>query len=257
MEPFILYDNIFDSTTTATDTDSTGDFAAAYIADLRPYTYWQSTSIGLKYLTIDAGAATAADTLIILGHNLNTASTTVTLQSSTTGAWAGEEVDQVAGFDPSNDLVICKTFTEATVRYWRVKLLSADAAPYIGVCMLGSRLDFPVYPDSPFTAKSESVNATSEVSKGGHLLGVTTRYTPQSFNVNFTWPAMSFVDGDFTTFWENHGRQLKPFFWVPNFTTWATKIHFVRFPDNFALAVPQSDTTNADSLNLSFEGIAE
>jgi hypothetical protein len=256
-EPFILYDNIFDNTVTATDTEATGDYNVAYIQDLRPYTYWKAASLGTKHLTIDAGAATAADSLAIFSHNLGTASATVSLESSTTGAWGGEEVEQIAGFVPTTDLVIMKTFTSATIRYWRVKIVTAGVAPYLGVCILGARLDFPVYPDSPFTPKTEAINATAEISKGGHLLGVTSRYSPLSFSVNLTWPPMSWVDGDFKTFWENHGRQVKPFFWVPNFTTWADRTYFVRFPASFSLSAPQSDTTNADNLMLSFEGIAE
>lgn len=257
MEPFILYDNIFDATVTATDTEATGDYAAAYIQDLRPYTTWKAASSGTKYLTIDAGAAVAADSLAIFSHNLSTASATVSLESSTTGAWAGEEVEQVAGFAPTTDLVIMKTFTQATIRYWRVKIVTASVVVEIGVCMLGDRMDFPVYPDSPFTPKSEAINATAEISKGGHLLGVTSRFSPIDISVSFTFPPMSFIDGDLKTFWEDHGRQVKPFFWVPNFTEWATRINFVRFPANFSLAVSQSDTTNADSLSLQFEGVAE
>jgi hypothetical protein len=257
MEPFILYNNIFDNTVTATDTESSGDYAAAYIQDLRSFTYWKAASVGTKYLTIDAGAATAADTLAIYSHNLGTASATVSLESSTTGAWGGEEVEQVAGFVPTSDVVQLKTFTEATIRYWRVKIVTAGVAAEVGVCVLGSRMDFPVYPDSPFTPLSESINATAEISKGGHLLGVTSRFSPIDISVSFTWPPMSFIDGDFNTFWENHGRQLKPFFWVPNLTQWATKIYFVRFPESFSLEAPQSDTTNADTLELQFEGTAE
>lgn len=257
MEPFILYDNVFDTSVTATDTEAIGDFAAAFIQDLRTYTTWRAASSGTKYLTIDAGSAVAVDTLAILSHNLGTVSATISLESSTTGAWAGEEVEQIAGFNPSTDLAIMKTFTQATVRHWRVKIVTGSFAAEIGVCMIGERMDFPVFPDSPFTPKSEGINATAEISKGGHLLGVTSRFSPIDIMVSFTYPAMSFIDGDFKTFWENHGRQVKPFFWVPNFTEWPDRINFVRFPASFSLAVAQSDTTNADSLTLQFEGIAE
>ena len=257
MLPLILYDNVFGSGLTATDTEATGDYSIDYIHDLRPYTFWKAASSGTKYITMDAGAAVAVDALAIFSHNLGTASATVSLESSTTGAWAGEEVEQIAGFVPTTDLVIFKTFTQATVRHWRIKIVTGAIAAEVGVAMIGEALDFPVYPDSPFIPKVESVNVTAEISKGGHLLGVTSRYTPLSFDVNLTYPQMSWVDGDFKTFWENHGRQVKPFFWAPNLTEWADRVYFVRFPANFSLAVPQSDTTNADSLRLKFEGIAE
>jgi hypothetical protein len=254
-EPAILYDNIIASGVTATDT-ATG-YSVDNLHDLRSYTSWKANSAGTKYITMDAGAAVPVDALAIYTHNLGTISATVSLESSTTGVWGGEEVEQVAGFSPSTDLVIYKSFTQATVRYWRIKIVTVSYEAQAGIIMLGEALDFPVYPDSPFTPSSEAINATSEQSKGGHTLGVTSYFSPISTNVSFTYPAMSFIDGDFDTFWTNHGRLLKPFFWVPNLSQWPSKVYFVKFPASFSLAVPQSDTTNADSLNLSFEGISE
>jgi len=255
-EPMILYSNVLASGVTATNT-AAGDYSVDYLYDLRPYTYWRAASFGTRYITMDAGAAVAVDSLAIYKHNLGTAAATVSLESSATGAWAGEQTERVAGFVPTTDFVIFKTFAQVSVRYWRIKIVTDAIAPEMAVAMIGAAMDFPVFPDSPFTPLSESVNATAETSKGGHLLGVTSYYSPISVDVGFTWPPMSFVDGDFKTFWDNHGRRLKPFFWVPNFSQWAGKIYFVRFPDNFTLAVPQSDTTNADTLRLKFQGVAE
>jgi hypothetical protein len=257
--PFILYDNVFASGVTATDTEgATGDYSVDYIYDLRPFTFWQADTFGTKYITMDAGSAVAVDTLAIYKHNLNTATATVSLESSTTGAWGGEEVEQIAGFIPSDDKAIVKIFTQATVRYWRIKIVTASVAPNMAVAMIGESLDFPVYPDSPFTRTNEQMNATAEIAKeGGHPLGVTQYYSPVSFPVSLTYPQTSWVDGDFKTFWDSHGKKGKPFFWVPNITEWATDIFFVWFPPGFSLNPSQSDTTNYDSLALEFTGTSE
>jgi len=254
-EPKIIYDNIFSSGVTATDT-ATG-FSVDNIYDLRGYTYWQAASSGTKYITMDYGSDVAVDSLAIFSHNLSTCSATISLESSTTGAWAGEEVEQIAGFTVTTDKAIAKVFTSATIRYWRVKIVTAGIAPQIGVMIAGNAVEFPVYPDLPFTIANESVNATTEVSKGGHLLGVTSRYSPLSISVSFTYPAMSFINGDYRTFWDNHGKLIKPFFWVPNITTYPLNVYFVRMTSGSSFGVSQSDTTNADSLSFRMEGIAE
>lgn len=254
--PLILYKNIFSAITTATDTAS-GDFSPANITDYRTYTFWKAASTGTKYLTVDNGADVAADTICIIGHNLGLAGATVSVESSATGAWAGEEIERLAGFVPADDYAVCKIFTQATARYWRVKIISATTIPQIAIINLGARMDFPVYPNVPFTPVTEKVKATVQRSKGGHLLGVSTYYSEMMIKAKFTYPPMSFIDGDFQDFWRDHGRELRPFFWVPNLTEWPSKVYFVRFPARARHGVKQSDVTNADSLSLSFEGVVE
>lgn len=255
MKPFILYHNIFDATTTATDTDAGGDYDPAYVSDSRPYTWWQAASVGTKYLYIDAGAATAVNALSIFGHNLTGA--TVSVESSTSGAWGGEEVEQLAGFNPTDDKIIVKTMTGATIRYWRIKIISAAIVPKIAVAMLGERLDFPLYPDSPFTLKQEKINTATNVSRLGHLLGADIKYTPVKVSAQFTWVPMTFINGDYETFWNTHGRKMKPFIWVPNITEWPASAFFVRFVKGFSHGAQLKDTTNAEQLKVKFEGISE
>ncbi|OQY16387.1 MAG: hypothetical protein B6I36_10350 [Desulfobacteraceae bacterium 4572_35.1] len=253
-KPFLLYKNVFDSTTTATDTEADGDYDSAYVSDSRPYTRWLAASSGTKYLTVDAGTATMADTLSILGHNLSGA--TVSVESSTTGAWGGEEVERLAGFVPANDYIIIKKTTEATARYWRVKIV-ASSAPFVAVLMLGARLDFPLFPDAPFVPEVQTINAEANISKTGHLLGVDVNYTPLKLDVSFTWPEMTFIEGIFDDFWTSHGRLVKPFIWVPNIEEWPDRAYLVRFPQNFKYSYQLNDTTNAEALKLSFEGVVE
>ena len=254
--PFILYDNVFDLTTTATDTDANGDYNAAYVSDLLPYTLWLAASTGTKYISVDATASETADTLAIVGHNLGTAGATVSLESSATGAWAGEETERVAGFVPSDDENIIKQFTSGSDRWLRLKIISAAIAPQVGVLMVGERLDFPAYPDSPFEYRTEKINTVNNISRAGHLLGVDNKYTPLTMSASFTWVSYTFMDGDYKTFWDAHGKLQKPFVWVPNITEWPTSSFFVRFPNNFKNSIKLKDTSNMEKLSLKFEGIA-
>ena len=253
--PFILYNNIFASGLTATDTED--GYSVDNIYDMRPYTAWQAGSSGTKYITMDAGAAVDVDSLCIIAHNLGTASATISLESSSTGAWGGEEVEQIAGFDPSDDKAIAKTFTLATARYWRVKIVTASVAAQIGCINLGAKMEFPVFPDSPFTLESQKMNVTANNPRGGHLLQVTNYYTPLAVNVSFSLVLMAFIDGDYDKFWENHGRSLKPFFWCPNLTDFPRGVFFVRMAEGMQHGVAQIDTTYAERLDLRMVGIAE
>mgnify|MGYP007051340092 CR=1 len=86
--------------------------------------------------TIDAGSAVAADTLCLTAHNLSTAGATVSVEYSATGAWAGEEVEALAGFTPADDGSLMKLFASATAQYWRLKIVSASVVPEIAIAML-------------------------------------------------------------------------------------------------------------------------
>lgn len=375
--PKILHDNIFASGVTATDTDSDSQYSIDNIYDLRTYTYWLGASAGVKYFTMDAGAAVDVDSLGIISHNLGTAEASIVIESSTTGAWAGEEVnrynpelvtngeftgtgnitgwtlqstatnnngvdvfdgttgaasnlllsqnitgliigttykvyfERITGTEVSAlfisdddsgysatlgqdsftfvasaithwlyiravgattrvivdnvsvriaetaDTVIAKIFTSASAQYWRVRIATASVVPQVGVCLLGEALEFPVYPDAPFTPKSEGISASTSRAKAGSILGSVINHHPLTFNISFDYPPFSFLDGDFKDFWDDHGKQLKPFFWVPNLDDLPNEIHWVKFPDKFKLAIPRKNTSNADRLRLQFEGGAE
>jgi hypothetical protein len=248
--PFILYKNIFE---TATLTATSEAESVDNVFDWRTYLRWQATSTADQYLTADYGSATAVDAVGIAGHNLGTVGAEIALQSSTTGAWAGEEIIQ-ASASPSDDSPILLGFTSASVRYWRLKLSSLGAAPEIGVACVGARLDFPEYPDAPLDYMRESPMVTEAISKGGHLLGAVTMFRKYAFSITFTYVARSFVGGLFTTFWEDHGVKHKPFFVSINQDEF-TDGRFCRFPGSFEFTQSLPDTGSVETLALQFEGV--
>lgn len=257
MKPIICYKNVFDSTVVATDTDS-GDYNAAFVADLRPFTRWKAASSGTKYLTMPTTVSTA-DSLAIRGHNLGTAAATVSLESSHTNAWVGEEVVRLAGFVPTDDYSIFKELDSSVPdgHYVRLKIVTAAVAPELGVLLVGEMLQFPDWPDAPMTPANEQLNAITPKSKGGHHLGSTEYFSPVQHRASFTDVVATFVFGDFLDFWRNHGRSRKPFFWIPNLTEFPEEINFVTFPSSFTWGWPMSDTTYVDRVILLMEGSNE
>jgi hypothetical protein len=247
--PFILYDNIFDNGAISA-TSEVG--SVQNIKDWRSYVRWSATSTATQYVTVDHGTAVACDGLGIAGHNLSGA--TLSVASSTTGAWAGEQVTRLAPFTPTDNADICKPFTSASARYWRLKILTPSEVPEIGVLCLGPRMDFPIYPDKPLDFKQSQMEADESVSKGGHLLGVTTRFEPYTFSLSFTYIDYSWIVANFDVFWKAHGKTHTPFFVNINADLWSDG-RFCKFPDSFSYTQQFTETDFMEVLMLSFEGV--
>ena len=252
-KPYILYDNVLGTGLTATSTDATDDYSVDYLYNSKPFQKWKSTSSAEQHIDMDMGSAKTINSVALIGHNLFTVGGGVSVQGSTTGTGGWMNLFTEV---PDSDLVFIRSFTETSAyRYVRVKLIGGSGAYEIGDIILCDRLEFPQFPDAPFAPRAvESVNASTMRSQGGHILGGVSRYTPIEINVSFTWPVLSFVDGDYYTFWENHGRELKPFVWVPNYGEYPTYAYFVAFNTKSKLAISQTDVTNAEKLSLRMVG---
>jgi hypothetical protein len=125
----ILYRNILEnSTVTSTDANASFPLYRTYDRDVQKLFKFSTHGANL-YVQADQGAVTSyeVDRLIIpVGHTLN--GLNCKLQSSATGAWAGEETDRLS-WAQADALIINKTFAAATVRYWRLLITSDPAAP--------------------------------------------------------------------------------------------------------------------------------
>lgn len=253
--PCILYSNLFDlGTPTATDTAS--GYSVSNITDWRPYTYWVGNSAGTEAITVDTAATTsAADTLCIMGHNLYTATASVSLYSSTTGAWAGEEIQRLTAATPTDDKLWMRTFTSAVARYWQIRITTAAVAARIGIACLGSRLDFPRYPFGNFDPYPETLNADSARSKAGNLLQVTRQNVGIEVQWQFKNVTPTWIDSYFKTAWDNHLSLGKPFFASWDRTNHSTEAYLLAVPPGFTLAMPYDPYRR--SITLKMEGVKE
>ena len=251
MNPIVLADNRFlDGTPAATGTAAGSD--VLNIRDLRTYTYWQAAASGTNYLTVDCATAKSADCLGILTHNLFTAAAAVSVESSPdNSAWT----QRLAPFTPADDRAKLKTFTTASARYWRIKIVTAAVAPRLAIAILGSRIDFPFSPDKGFVPFSESVEAEGADSKSGNQLGVVVRYFPVDIKPVFSYVDRSFVDNTWRPFRESYGRLRKPFFWGWDLTAYPEQVFFVT--DAGRYDPPVSRLAYYDRLSLDLKGMAE
>jgi len=250
-KPLILYDNRFeDADPTATDTET--DYNVLNLIDWRDYTFWQADSAGTKYIKVDCGAAATADTLAIAGHNFYTASANLSLASSTDDSCWTERVPE---FTVDTDDVLMKTFTLVSVRYWRLKIVTAAVAAKMAILAVGQRLDFERYPYGDFDPDHEEIVADTEVSKAGYLLGTTIRHYPRSIGLQFKNLTPTWCKNSFYPAWVDHLSLMKPFFFAWEITNHPLEVYLVRLKDGSKLAMPYNPVRR--SLNLDFVGIRE
>ncbi len=179
------------STFTASSTESSGDYDLDYLYNMFETNLWKAEASGLvdpQYITYDAGVGNSydADYLAIIGHNLNSAGATVTLQRSATGAWTGEEIDAFTGVAPATDAAFLKEFTApGGERYWRLKISGhGSTAPYMAICIWGEKTELD-WASSSFDPYAQKKVEKAGVSYSGYLTGIHTQYTERSMSLRF------------------------------------------------------------------------
>lgn len=246
MNPVILYQNCFASgTLTASETAS--GFDVANVVDFRPYTLWKGTLTNPLYITMNCGAAVAADALGICGHTLGTCGATIDLEHSANGSnWTSLGI----GYAPSDDAPILKLFNSATKQYWRLKITGHTIAPVIGVLMVGPRLTFPYPPETPHIPFDEGIVAASEISKTGNLLGSVINYKPIDIAVDFGLLPRTFVFDTYKPFWDNHASNLKPFFWAFDASAYGTLVYYAMMDPATRFQAPLTTLSYVDRLSF-------
>lgn len=232
--PMILAENIYLlGDPTATDTETGYD--VANIVDCRSHTFWKGASAGTKYITVDCLTPVTADALGIVGHNLYAADAVVSVESSPDNSiWT----ERLAPFAPVSDKALLKTFTIASARYWRVKIVTASVAARIAVIFLGDRFEFPRHISGSYDPYPEEISAVTSRSKTGNLLGSTLDLIMSKISVQFSKMTDSWVINTFNPLWDDYLSRLQPFFWAWDITNHPTEVYYGKVPDDFSLSRP-------------------
>ena len=171
-------------------TTTAAGFAIANILDWMEGSWWLADNTTTPmYITIGSGPGggdpLTADYLFISGHNFFTIGARVTLQKSSTGAWAGEEVD-VTTETPSNDLTFAKLFTSTTEDYWRLKITgSLSAEPQIAICVWGELVELDLVTLS-FDPDGENEFVNTKKTQGGVISGQHVKYRERDISLGFS-----------------------------------------------------------------------
>jgi len=231
--PVIHYKNIFTAAQITADQEAAG-YPDDRLVDLRPYMRWKGTSSANQNITFNIGFSKSADAIGICGHNLGTAGATVLVQYWTGAAWSSASGPVLA----TNDKPILMLFTTQAGTQWRVALTGMTATPEIGVIMLGDLLTMEKPIHGTWDPDSQTTQAEGHLSKTGELLQATVRFHEYNLSAEFARLSKAWADTNLIPFWENHGRQLKPFFFSRDPTSFPEDLRFVRVTDAPQLTLP-------------------
>ena len=119
----------------------------------------------------------SADYLAIIGHNLNTAGATVTLQQSI-DKFVNDINDVFAPEAVTADTVYLKEFTKVENKsHWRLKIDgSLSEPPNMALCIWGEHTELD-YATASFDPHAENVKANVNVSQGGFVTGIHKSYS--------------------------------------------------------------------------------
>jgi hypothetical protein len=255
MPPVILATNLFSLGTLSASSTASG-YYVENLSDGLEYTHWKANTGGSQSVTLDLGVgnAQAASALGIKKHNLKTVGATVSVESSDNGV---DWTPRLAGFIPSTDKAILKTFNSATARYWRISLAGCTAAPQMAVAVAGPRIDFPYPPATPFTPSEEGIEGETNRSKIGVLLGATVRW--KTFRIHARWLNLTrtWLDAYLQPWWDGHASNLKPFFWAWDLGLYPEKVHYGTVPDEYKWQPDVSMLTFYENFEIEIEGAKE
>ena len=248
-----LYDTMLDDSggvVYASTTDTSGDYDPNYIYNMLEVNRWKAgDSRDPCYIVFDAGSGNAksADSIAMLGHNLNSIGATISLQytsataladgtyladGSILGDGAGSYTDAFTPFQPSSDRAFFKEFTDpGQFRYWRVKITGHTGVPEIAVCIWGKKTELD-YATAGFDPHSQKAKADVNITQGGFVAGIHTKYIEREMTLKFH-DADSSLYNRIKTWWENNG--LKQFFVI-----WEDTGH----PDDVFLMRPDGSFNN-------------
>jgi hypothetical protein len=179
--------------------------------------YYKSAITSTQYIngSGDYGTPKDADYLVLYRHNLATAASIVTIQTSIDGNFVANAVDVASG-EPTSDDLFYLPFTKTTSSYWRVQIAKASIAPQITIGYWGVAAELD-WCSVSFDPNSQRIRDDVNRSETGYQLGVYERYTERT--QRFTWnDAETDVYDELETWHNTIGRQ-------NFFTAWDTTDH--------------------------------
>lgn len=132
--------------------------------------------------------------------------------------------------------------------------ISGNSNTQISAIVMGTVLEFPVYPQTPYTPYLETPVIKRNKSKTGHILGADVRYNKVQINATFNYLSRDWVKNQYLPFWEECGKKGKPFFYAWDIDNASEEVFYVSFAANQTHKTPLTISEYVDNLTLSMEG---
>ena len=226
--PLILYENRFNDATPVASSTAAGNYNVLNLRDWRAYTWWKPNAMPAT-VTVDCGAAKAADYAVVYGHDLGTKGATIEIRASTDNFGASDVL--IATKTPADDKPFLLQWASAAYRYWRIKVTGATA-PSLAIAAVGAALQLPRRLTRGFDPLGRTLKGQANRSEAGHPLGKVIEFEEWSEKVslrNMTW---SWLRTTWQAAWEAHLRASPHVFaWDP--TDHAGELYLVSIKDQY------------------------
>lgn len=203
MNPTIYFDNRLGDATPVASSTASGAFAAANLADWRPYTWWKPTALPAT-ITVDCASPKVADYALIYGHNLFTAGCTVQVRGSTDNFAASDVL--VQSHTPADDEPFVLLFGSTSYRYWRLRITGAATMPALAVAAIGARLVCPIGVPQGFDPLGRDVEGQSNNNENGQPLGRVVTYERWSSRLKLQRVLRTWARDTLLPAWRSHLR---------------------------------------------------
>jgi hypothetical protein len=233
--PKLFFDNRFADAVPVASSTAAGDYAAANVADARPYTWWQPTALPAT-LTVDCGAAKAADYLAIYGHNLHTQGATVAVHGSTDNFVASDVL--IGTVIPGSDDPFLLEFASANYRYWRLVVTGGAAMPSLAIVLIGAALVMPHHLPVGFDPRGRDVISQSNSNEDGQPLGTIIDFEQMKKTLQFTVP-QAWVRSDWEPAWKSNLRG-SPFGFAWDSVNYPAELQLFKVPANSGFQAPHN-----------------
>lgn len=245
--PALYYDNRLADAALAASSTASG-FAAANVADWRPYTWWKPTALPAT-LTVDCGSAKAADYALVYGHTLFSTGCTVEVRGSTDN-FASSNV-LVASFTPTSDDPFLITFGSVSYRYWRLRITGAATMPALAIAAIGAALQLPVGLQEQFDPIGRKVDGQSNRNANGQPLGRVIDFEEWRENLRLQKVSWAWIRSTWLPAWRAHLRS-SPFVFAWDPGSYASELRLVTAGEQFT--TPHMAGSRAD-LTVELKGV--
>lgn len=205
-KPKFCYDNRFADAPPVASSTAEGAFDPANVADWRPYTWWRPAALPAT-LTVDCGAAKAADYALIYGHDLGSKAATIEIRASDDNFVASDVL--IEGAVPVGDGPILLTFAAQSYRYWRVRITGA-AAPSLAIVAVGLALTATTWLPPGFDPVGRRVDGRIQRAVSGIPLGRVVDFEAFDQRVTLSRVTWLWVRQSWAPAWKAHLRE-RPF----------------------------------------------
>lgn len=241
--PNFYYDNRFSDAASAASTTATGNYAAANLADMRPYTWWKPTALPAT-VTVDCGSAKAADYAAVYGHDLHSQGATLEVRGSTDNfAVSDALVDTIT---PADDNPFLLLFNSVSYRYWRIRI-TGTTMPSLAIVMIGAALVMPQYLNVPFDPLFRQAIQQANNNENGQPLGKIIDFELWKQTLEFDYISWAWLRATWQPAWRSNLRGSPAIFaWDPG--NYPAELYLVTVGDNY-----QSPHVNGLLANLIFD----